>query len=687
MNLIQRLIRPFGRSIAFRWALYVVLAAGFGFAALLGVTLSEMESQLDAEGATVEVLARQKTAERMDAEIGLVQYRLIGMVQGLEDSLRAVAGFRTTQAAIRHRNDVAIAEEIGKQIVRAGFTGALVLDAELNVLGSDKTGAELVAASRALELHEFRQSFSALLRNADPAAPVAFRHVGLFDPALAAMLISPVQDEYGALVALPVFDDFGEPVALLIGFRVFERSEPRLLEFADITKSVVALVVGMRVISIAGSDADLLQFTPAGADGLLGVPDLASVGRCRETFPLLRICVVHRLDEVQRFRNEILEIGRAQFERTRQTLFSIGGLSMLIILLLLVGLGRHLTRPLSEITQAVNGVAGGEWRVEVRHTGRLDEVGQIARAVASMQVALAERDRMRQEMVRIDAINQRRLVLDAAVGRFEDSMAVVMKDITDTVRALGETNAALDEAARRAEAQVETIRHASRATASRATAVSRTTREMSKTIREIARRVRTTSGVMHQGESRARQVEDRLGEVTSAARGAEDAMNVVQSLTADIARIGLRAAMEAMAGGAGEGGYSPLSETIGALAQRAGEASELVTQALGRLGAVADGAVDAIGAVKDDLGVALREAKEISVAIEEQDAATKEIADGLGHSASALLALADSVDQLRSNLASAQEVSADFVATARRIADDARAIDGSVRAFVRDVVA
>jgi methyl-accepting chemotaxis protein len=266
-------------------------------------------------------------------------------------------------------------------------------------------------------------------------------------------------------------------------------------------------------------------------------------------------------------------------------------------------------------------------------------------------------------------------------------MAVVMKDISDTVRALSETNAVIDAAARQADTQVEKIRNASMATATRATVVSRTTLEMSHTIREIARRVRNTSSVVLQSETRARAVEEKLGEFTSVAQGAEDAIGVLQGLTADLAQIGLRASLDAAAAGEAGGEFSPFAASIDALAARAVEATDLITQALGRLGDVADGAYGAIGEVTSELGEALRETEEISVAIEEQDAATKEIADGLTNSANALLSLADAVDQLRQNMTHAQTASADFVQTARRIADDAKTIDDGIRSFVREVVA
>lgn len=676
-----------GRSLAFRWVFYVTAAAGFGIAVLLGVAYHEMDYQVEAQGATVNTLARRKTAERIDADIELAEYRLAMMNQTLERSLMGVTLLRSTLSAVRRSNDVMIATDVGQRLVKSGFSGAIVLDQHLNIIGADRTGAELVAANEALRLHPLFQDLTRFMDAANPAANTAFRYIGPFDASYAAILLAPLQDQYGTVMAAPVFDDFGEPVALIVAYRALQWHEPSLVEFASITKSKIALLLENRTISVTSSDIDQVQFGQPGPEGLLAVPELQASARCRASFRGLSICTLQSNLEIERLSAEIMTIGREQSAKTRKTLSTLGLISLGLIMTLLIFLVRRLTRPLLEITQAVDLVARGEWRVEVKHTGRLDEIGRIARAVSAMQVSLGERDRMRQEMVRIDAINQRRLVLDNAVARFEDGMAVVMKNIADTMHTLGESNEVLDKAARQADQQAEKIRNTSVVTASRATVVSHTTLELSQTIREIAERIRNTGTVVTQSEQHARAAEIKLGEVSMVAGEVEDAIAALQGFVADLGHLSLKASLEAVAAGEAGQSFSPMAQSVSALAIKAGEVTNIISRELARLGEVAGGAHDEIGEIKGVLGAALRETHEISVAVEEQDAATREIAEGLANSAGALTELAEAVDYLRANMASAHEASADFVLTARRIADDAKSIDGSVRKFVRDVVA
>jgi methyl-accepting chemotaxis protein len=686
MNFIKAFRALLGSSLALRWVLYVTVAAGTGIAVLLSVAYTEMEYQVGTQGATVRELARQRTAERIDAEIELVEYRVATMFQDLERNLTGVATLRSTLGAIQHYNDVVITTEIGQRLVKAGFSGAIVVDFNLDVIGSDHTGAELVAANQALKMHELHATLRQFLDASSPSDRKAFRYVGSFDASYAAILLAPLQDTYGALFAVPVFDDFGEPIALVLAYRVFQNREASLTEFSDITKSKIALMVDGQPISVAGANIEQLAFYSGPYPGLLSVPEIQSSARCRASFRSLSICVMHADSEIERLSDQIMSIGREQFSKTRKTLTSIGGISVVLIMLLLIILVRRLTRPLSEITRAVDLVARGEWRVEVMHTNRLDEIGQIARAISAMQLSLAERDRMRQEMVRIDAINQRRFVLEKAVSRFEDGMAVVMKKISDTVHTLAASNEALDLAARQADVQAEKIRNTSVVTASRTTIASKTTIELSRTIREIGERVRNTGSVVHQSEVHVRAAEAKLGEVSSVAHEVEDAIAALQGFVADLGHLSLKASLEAVAAGEAGQKFSPLAQSVNALSCKAAEATEIITRELMRLSEIADGAYEEIGEVKDVLGNALRETREISVAVEEQDAATREIAEGLGNSASALISLADAVDQLRDSMSSAHEASTDFVLTARRIADDAKSIDGSIRTFVRDVV-
>ncbi|HRE21408.1 MAG TPA: methyl-accepting chemotaxis protein [Rhabdaerophilum sp.] len=677
--------RALAGSLALRWVLSIAVLVGLGISALLAITYTEMNSQVASQGATVRQLARQRMAERISSEIELAAQRLRDQLVNLERSLLSIADQRSTIAAVQGRNDVSIAEVIGKRVLLSGMSGAIVIDQDRHVIGSERTGAELVMADDALRNHDIYTSIANLLADNDRSAPRVFRHLGTLDASFSSILLAPVQDRYGAVLGVPVFDDFGEPVAIILAYRLLRAEEPVLADFARTTGSRVALMSDGSVISAAGADISAIAFRSPAADGLQAIPELQASGLCKTAMPRLQLCVIRPDSEIDQIGTGILDLGHKQLRQTQRMLLVAGTVAIAAITLVVIFLARQLVRPLSEITRAVNDVALGEWRVEVRHVGRPDEIGQIARAVSAMQVSLIERDRMRQELVRIDAINQRRLVLDSAVANFEEGMVVVMKNINDTVHALSDTNEVLDAAARQADAQAERIRNTTMASASRASNASHSTLALSRTNREIGEKIRHTSEVVHQSGDHVRAAEAKLSEMSDVTQQVESAIGELQRHLADLGTMSLQVSLEALSASERGGSSAQLARSIEGVAGRTADAVAVIAREFGRLAAITDSATGEIGEVKGVLGAALRETSEIAVAVAEQDAAAREIAEGLSNSAQAMVTLADSVDQLRTNMNAAHEASNEFILAARRIVDDAKSIDGSIRSFVKEV--
>ena len=692
----------FRTSLAARWIALVTLTAASGILAMLIFMQNDMSRRLEKEGDAMLVLAEQKTAERVEGEIMLVEQRLRDMMVRLEDHLASIATLPGSVQAIRSHNEARIVEQIGKRLRRAGLTGAIIIDHKLTVIATDHPGADLTSVNAAFRLHDLKDTFRELLESNDRTRPSAYRYVGMFDHAHGAMLAAPVPEKYGTLIAWPVFDDFGEPIALIAGYYTFGRNLAVLNDFAATTRTGIALMAGRTILSVAGGLHPDIAFDGPSEMGLLRENTMGLAGRCMPSSLRLSICVFHREDEITGFRDQLAAIGIADARESERILWLFSLLVLAGIMLLMVVLARRLTRPLSEITAAVERVAKGEWRVDVDHAERQDEIGMIARAVASMQVSLIERDRMRQEMIRIDAINQRRLVLDTAVSRFENGMSVVIRNITGTVDALSDSSDMLDCAAREADRQAEHIRVTSSQTASSTNAVSGATMELAHGIREIGQRVKTTHSVVHQSEDHLRIAEQKFDEMSGLTRETEDALQMVQTLIADLGHLGLRATLDAARtarpenngpennGPEQEGhisGFASVALAIQELAVKTASASSMIASRLARLGVVADGAAESLDDVRSVLGGAIRETTEMSVVVAEQNAATQAIAEGLSSAAGALGGLTDAVDQLRASMSGAHDVTSDFVLTARRIIEDAKAIDASVRSFVEEVAA
>ncbi len=680
-------------SLSLRWSLAIAGIITLALTLLIAFIYNGIQQQMQEERVYITQLARQKISQRMDSEIALVHHRLAKMFESVELSLEAVVSQRSVRNALTSRNDVIIAEDIGARVLRAGFSGVMILDRKGNVIGSDRTGVELVSASRAYATHPIRQQIEGALKRLELNKPTLLRQIGAIDKGISQMFLAPLEGKYAFVLAMAVLDEFSDPIGVILAHRVLKPQEQIFEDFAAITKSSVALMHRDQVISTAGiaparlegltPDVDTLPATQAGLIEFTREPLLA---RCGASYSDLSICVVYPTVEVTRFRDEITQIGDEYAAGMNRTMALAGLATLLLVSGAAFWLSRRMTRPLMQLSKAVTEVARGEWQVVVPHVRRLDEIGRIARSVSSMQSALAERERMKQEMIRIDVINQRRLHLDGVVTKFESGLSNVMRDMGETVGVLARSNQMMERAARQAESYAEQIRSTSLATASNTSLVGRATLELSNAIRDVGRRVKATSGAFSETEAQTQGVEAKLSEITAAAGEVEAGLSLMQDAIADIGKIGLGTSLEA-AQSAHPGRVAPLAISISGLAQNAGQAANSILQHMALLVQKAEEANLAMGGVKGVLGRAYREVSAISVAVEEQNATAREIFEGLANASMALSALAEAVDSLRENMSEAHGASTEFFNTTHRMAEDAKAIDRSLRIFVREAVA
>ncbi|MGC2030240.1 MAG: EAL domain-containing protein [Steroidobacteraceae bacterium] len=189
------------------------------------------------------------------------------------------------------------------------------------------------------------------------------------------------------------------PVALLsMGFEL-DRNAAR--ELAEITGLAVTLSVNS-----GGHWTDVVSTVPAGAAGQADV-------------------VTRRIEmskwgnaEVVAILSRSLADARAPFERLTNVLFLIAAISLIASALAAFWLARNITRPLQDLTQAVDQMRDGTYDVALS-VQRRDELGVLAEGLQLMQTAVQSRDQSIRRLAYDDSLTglMNRTAFGAALSR------------------------------------------------------------------------------------------------------------------------------------------------------------------------------------------------------------------------------------------------------------------------------
>ena len=315
----------------------------------------------------------------------------------------------------------------------------------------------------------------------------------------------------------------------------------------------------------------------------------------------------------------------------RRAFLVVGSLALLLLgitLVLAVMIARGITRPLSNVTRVITALAEGQAHVDVSHTDRGDEIGNIARAVGVFQENAQEVMRLREEQARSEerAAMEKREAMERLAGSFESTVKVVV-DSVSSASAQMESNARfVSTSADQTQEQASTVAAASEQASSNVETVAAATEELSASIGEISRQVAESSRIATEAVQEAERTNTQVRGLVDAASNVGDVVNLISDIAEQTNLLALNATIEAARAGDAGKGFAVVASEVKTLATQTAKATEEISQQIGAIQAATGEAATAIEGIGSVVTKINEIAAAIAAAIEEQGAATEEIA-------------------------------------------------------------
>jgi methyl-accepting chemotaxis protein len=673
-------------SLSTRLIIAVVATATIAFAASFGLTIVRLDQGLARQAEQLSRLSEEKLAQRLDGEARLAGARVDALFNSTASRLESIAQRADITKAISSANVVAISELLGRAAQAADIDGILVVDTNLRVFGADSDKFDIVAADRALQGSSLAAELQPIVADNDRKRPRVFRRAIALDEHQAQALGARGKSPLTFLIAEPIFDDFGDVFAALIGHRSLRPREPILEDFSRLEGAALAVMAGGGSISTAGFEGNAISVTVAPDSSLLRTTDGRFWSRCEDVFERWRVCALAPMSELHALRNELVRIGEMEGRSLALWLIVAGIASILIFAGIMLLLSQRITRPLMQITEAVRAVARGDWKSEVSGTSRADEVGDIARAVTVLQRSLQERDRLRSDVAHAESVKKRREALEDAIRRFDRIMRSVLLSVSNSVETMDETARELARVSAVAEGEAVEAAFVSENTVSNVSSVRSATERLSAAISETVDGIRQAGDVIALS-STAAQSASASAEGLARTTGEIDAiMRAIAEIAAQTNALALNATVQASRT-ASSGNFSTVVTDIKGLARKIAGANDDIAQRLSTIRGATGNTIGSVRSIVQKLDIVLHQTRAIALAMERQDAVTREIAENMTAAANGSINVSSSVERLKATIEDARGASMKVVTKATDMADEAHRLDSTVKSFLREVTA
>ena len=284
-------------------------------------------------------------------------------------------------------------------------------------------------------------------------------------------------------------------------------------------------------------------------------------------------------------------------------------------------------KPLCRMADNMGVLSRGQTDISVPAAGD-DEIGRMAEALGVFRDNLIEKIRLTEEreLMEKQAEDQRRADMATLASTFEARVMDIVESVgtaSTDVRTAAEN---LSTTAEETSQQSGAVASASSAASENVQTVAAATEELSANISEIRRQVEQSSDIAQQAVGESEEMNDQVQGLNQGAQKIGDVVSLISEIADQTNLLALNATIEAARAGDAGKGFAVVASEVKGLANQTAKATEDISAQVAEMQDATNAAVTAIGKIGDRIAQIAEIAAAISNAVEEQSAATGEIA-------------------------------------------------------------
>ena len=294
-------------------------------------------------------------------------------------------------------------------------------------------------------------------------------------------------------------------------------------------------------------------------------------------------------------------------------------------------IGAKVILPLRKLTTAMTDLADGDLGTEVPYTGSADEIGTMAKAVDVFKAHGLENERLRtaQDEQRERAELEKAAALDQIGHEFEMTVRSKVNDVAKSTASIDATSNRMAQQSEQSGGRSIDVGDAAHHTLELASVVASATQELINSVGEIAQQVGRSAGIASQAVRDVSATSARMEGLSQSVRAIGEIVQMITDIASQTNLLALNATIEAARAGDAGKGFAVVANEVKALANQTSRATEDITRQVNAIQGSAQEMSSSILGIADTIRAIDEVSTGIAGAVEEQEAATREIAHNI----------------------------------------------------------
>ncbi len=347
---------------------------------------------------------------------------------------------------------------------------------------------------------------------------------------------------------------------------------------------------------------------------------------------------------------------------------------------------RGVIGPIRRTIGLVEDLSKGNLDVAIGGTDRKDEIGLLARAFVVFKDGMVKaRELAAREMEQIRQREQRAQRLEQLTNDFDTGVTAMLQTVAAAATQLRGSATALTSTAEEGTRRASTVASASVEASTNVQAVASAAEELATSVNEISRQVATSSATSGEAVEQAKQTNAKVEALSAAATKIGDVLKMISDIAGQTNLLALNATIEAARAGEAGKGFAIVASEVKSLANQTAKATEEIAAQIAAIQAATQDSVQAIQGIGGTISTISEISTAIAAAVEEQDAATKEIARNIQQAAAGSAEVSANVDGISSAAHETNSAAGDVLSASAELSRQAEMLRTQVDTFLAGV--